>query len=85
MFYQAIVFLPLLGAIAAGLFSLRQQNAAAIAVSVSGVVLSFLLSLFAFSHIAMGGNTEIVSVARWINSGTFEANWQLRFDTLTAV
>ena len=85
MFYQAIVFLPLLGAIAAGLFSLRQQNSAAIVVSVSGVVLSFLLSLFAFSHVAIGGNTEIVSVARWINSGSFEANWQLRFDTLTAV
>jgi NADH-quinone oxidoreductase subunit L len=85
MFYQAIVFLPLLGAIAAGLFSLRQQNSAAIAVSVSGVVISFILSLFAFAHVAMGGNTEIVSVARWINSGTFEANWQLRFDTLTAV
>ncbi|MGB2485940.1 MAG: NADH-quinone oxidoreductase subunit L [Candidatus Puniceispirillaceae bacterium] len=85
MFYQAIVFLPLLGAVAAGLFSLRQQNSAAIVVSVSGVVLSFLLSLFAFSHVAIGGNTEIVNVARWINSGSFEANWQLRFDTLTAV
>ena len=85
MFYQAIVFLPLLGAVAAGLFFLRQQNSAAIVVSVSGVVLSFLLSLFAFSHVAIGGNTEIVNVARWINSGSFEANWQLRFDTLTAV
>ncbi len=45
----------------------------------------FLLSLFAFSHVAIGGNTEIVNVARWINSGNFGANWQLRFDTLTAV
>jgi len=85
MFYQAIVFLPLIGAVLAGLFSLRAQNAAAITVSIAGVGLSFLLSLFAFAEVALGGNTHIVTVARWINSGAFEANWQLRFDTLTAV
>lgn len=85
MFYQAIIFLPLMGSIAAGLLSLRALNTAAISVSVLGVCLSFFLSLIAFYIIALGGQTEYIHVARWINSGAFEANWTLRFDTLTAV
>ena len=36
--YQAIVFLPLLAAIAAGLFSLREQHSAAAFVTIGGVV-----------------------------------------------
>ena len=85
MFYKAIVFLPLLGAIAAGLLSLRKLDGAAITASVSGVCLSFVLSCFAFGSVALGGEQVIVDVARWIGSGDFQAHWTLRFDTLTAV
>ena len=83
--YQAIVFLPLLAAIAAGLFSLREQHSAAAFVTIGGVVTSLLLSCFAFVHIALGSNALTVEVARWIGSGDFQAHWALRFDTLTAV
>ena len=85
MFYKVIVFLPLLGAIAAGLLSLRKLDGAAITASVSGVCLSFVLSCFAFGSVALGGEQVIVDVARWIGSGDFQAHWTLRFDTLTAV
>ena len=85
MFYKAIVFLPLFGAIAAGLLSLRKLDGAAITASVSGVCLSFILSCFAFGSVALGGEQVIVEVARWIGSGDFQAHWTLRFDTLTAV
>ena len=85
MFYKAIVFLPLLGAIAAGLLSLRKLDGAAITASVSGVCLSFILSCFAFGSVALGGEQVIVDVARWIGSGDLQAHWTLRFDTLTAV
>ena len=85
MMYQAIVFLPLLAAIAAGLFSLREQHSAAAFVTIGGVVTSLLLSCFAFVHIALGSNALTVEVARWIGSGDFQAHWALRFDTLTAV
>ena len=71
MFYKAIVFLPLLGAIAAGLLSLRKLDGAAITASVSGVCLSFVLSCFAFGSVALGGEQVIVDVARWIGSVTF--------------
>ena len=85
MFYKAIVFLPLFGAIAAGLLSLRKLDGAAITASVSGVCLSFILSCFAFGSVALGGEQVIFEVARWIGSGDFQAHWTLRFDTLTAV
>ena len=85
MFYKAIVFLPLVGAIAAGLFSLRKLDGAAVTVSIAGVCLSFILSCFAFGTIALGGEQATIEVARWIGSGSFQAHWALRFDTLTAV
>ena len=85
MFYKAIVFLPLVGAIAAGLFSLRKLDGAAVTVSIAGVCLSFILSCFAFGTIALGGEQATIDVARWIGSGRFQAHWTLRFDTLTAV
>ena len=85
MFYKAIVFLPLFGAIAAGLLSLRKLDGAAITASVSSVCLSFILSCIAFGSVALGGEQIIVELARWIGSGTFQAHWTLRFDTLTTV
>ena len=85
MFYHAIVFLPLLGAIIAGIASLRQHHNIATLVSIAGVCLSLVLSCFAFVEIALGGQALTVEVARWIGSGDFQAHWTLRFDTLTAV
>ena len=85
MFYKAIVFLPLFGAIAAGLLSLRKLDGAAITASVSRCVLVLHSVLFAFGSVALGGEQVIVEVARWIGSGDFQAHWTLRFDTLTAV
>lgn len=85
MLYQAIVFLPLLGAAVAGLLSVRQQHLPAEIVTVVSVCASFLLSCFAFYHVALLHNPVTLDVARWINSADFVANWSFRFDTLTAV
>ena len=85
MLYQAIVFLPLLGAAVAGLLSVRQQHLPAEIVTVVGVCASFFLSCFAFYHVALLHNPVNFEVARWINSADFVANWSFRFDTLTAV
>ena len=85
MLYQAIVFLPLLGAAFAGLLSVRQQHLPAEIVTVVGVCASFLLSCFAFYQVALLHNPVTLEVARWINSADFVANWSFRFDTLTAV
>ena len=83
--YHAIVFLPLLGALLAGYFSLSHKHTASAASAISGVVISLLLSIYAFVDVAMGGNDRTIDIARWIVSGDFSAQWALRFDTLTAV
>ena len=83
--YKAIVFLPLVGAILAGILSVRQHNLPAELISVVCVCSSFLLSCFAFYDVAIANNFLTLEVARWINSADFVADWSLRFDTLTVV
>ncbi len=85
MLYQAIIFLPLVGAAVAGIFSLRQQHLRAELISVVCISISFLLSCFAFYDVAIDHNPVTLEVARWIHSADFVANWSLRFDTLTVV
>jgi len=83
--YQAIVFLPLLGAIIAGLGG-RILGARASYLLTSGfLVISAVLSWFAFFDVAVGGNTYKIEVMRWVTSGALEANWAFRIDTLTVV
>ena len=83
--YHAIVFLPLLGALLAGYFSLSHKHSASAFVSIVGVVGSLALSMIAFYDVAISGNPITVDLARWIVSGDFDASWALRFDTLTVV
>ena len=83
--YSLIVFLPLFGAMIAGFLSLYNRDRAAEIVTVSALLLSLLFSIIAFANVAIGGVPETVNLARWISSGSFVANWSLRFDTLTAV
>ena len=81
----AAVFLPLLGAIIAGLFGRTIGDRASQIVTCTGVGLSGLFSILIFNDVALGGNAQTVTIAEWITSGTFETAWKLRFDTLTAV
>ncbi len=83
--YASIVFLPLMGAIIAGILSLGHRDRAAELVTVTGLLLSLLFSIIAFAQVAIGGQPITIDIARWIVSGDFEAMWRLRFDTLTAV
>lgn len=84
--YQAIVFLPLLGALIAG-FGGRILGARPSAILTSSLlVVSAVLSWMAFFEVAIGQKSvEPTEVLRWINSGALEANWTFRVDTLTVV
>jgi NADH-quinone oxidoreductase subunit L len=83
--YSLIVFLPLMGSVIAGLFSLGNRDRAAELVTVSALMLSLVFSVIAFVEVAVGGVAITVDIGRWISSGGFDAKWSLRFDTLTAV
>ena len=85
MIYKAIVFLPLLGALVAGLFG-RVIGARASEIVTTGLLLACAaLSWVAFVHVGLEHQTEKVHVLRWISSGELDVSWALRIDTLTAV
>src|ERR1700684_3620825 len=87
MFYDLIVFLPLLGFLIAGL--LGPQIGARNSELVTTGLLGFcaLLSWIAFFMVGFGGqeHAEIVPVANWFTSGKLAVDWALRIDTLTVV
>ncbi|MDO8840563.1 MAG: NADH-quinone oxidoreductase subunit L [Parvibaculum sp.] len=83
--YSAIVFLPLLGFLIAGIFGHWLGARGAQIVTSSLLVVSALLSFVALVSVGLGGETARVQVLTFINSGGFEADWRLRIDTLTAV
>ncbi|MEO1282872.1 MAG: NADH-quinone oxidoreductase subunit L, partial [Pseudomonadota bacterium] len=85
MIYQAIVFLPLLGALIAGLFG-RVIGARPAEIITTGLLLTAaVLSWVAFINVGFSHETARVPVMRWITSGDFDVSWSLRIDTLTAV
>ena len=81
----AIVFLPLLGAIGAGIFSLMKNDTGGFIVSISAMILSMVLGWVAFLTMAIPGESVTVPLATWISSGMFHVDWSLRYDALTAV
>ena len=84
--YQAIVFLPLLGFLVAGLFG-RSIGAKGAEYITSGLlVISAVLSWVAFFSIRFREvEAFTVPVLRFIDSGGLQADWALRIDTLTVV
>ncbi|TVQ34661.1 MAG: NADH-quinone oxidoreductase subunit L [Geminicoccaceae bacterium] len=82
--YTAIVFLPLLGAIVAGLFGRIIGDRAAQIVTCSLLCISALLSGIALLTVPFGEPFK-VPLATWIVSGSFEVDWALRIDALTVV
>jgi len=83
--YSAIVFLPLVGALVAGFGGRLIGDRGAQVVTCGAMLVASTLGVVAFWEVAIGGRTLTVEVLPWIVSGSFEANWALRWDTLTAV
>ncbi|MEC9343101.1 MAG: NADH-quinone oxidoreductase subunit L [Pseudomonadota bacterium] len=84
--YHAIVFLPLLGFLLAGLFGKSIGAKGAEYVTTGFLVIAAVLSWIAFFTVALsGGEAQSVQVLRWINSGELNVNWAFRIDTLTVV
>jgi NADH-quinone oxidoreductase subunit L len=83
---QAIVFLPLLAAIIAGLGQ-RAIGAFASKILTTGALFtSCALSWPIFlSFVTGSGEATVTPVLHWVSSGALQFNWELRVDTLTAV
>ncbi|WP_431322039.1 NADH-quinone oxidoreductase subunit L [Rhizobium sp. YTU87027] len=86
--YKAIVFLPLIGAIIAGLFGRAIGAKASEYVTCGLMIIAAVLSWYVFITVGMGhheGGPIKVEVLRWIQSGGIDVSWSLRVDTLTSV
>ncbi|MFT0893290.1 NADH-quinone oxidoreductase subunit L [Pseudochelatococcus sp. G4_1912] len=83
--YQAIVFLPLVGFLVAGLFGRLIGVRASELVTTSLLFVSAALSWVAFVNVGFGTQTFHVHIARWLSSGDLQIDWAFRIDTLTVV
>ena len=84
--YQAIVFLPLLGFLVVGLFGRSLGAKASEYITCGFMLIAAVLSWVAFFRVSFGESEAFtVPVLRWIESGSMQADWALRIDTLTVV
>ncbi len=83
--YHAIVFLPLIGFLIAGLFGRLIGARGSEIVTTSLLVVSAVLSWIAFFNVGFGSGTTRVQVATWMSSGGLQVDWAFRVDTLTVV
>ncbi len=84
--YQAIVFLPLIGFLATGLFGKQIGVKASEYVTSGLLVIAAFLSWIAFFSVAFSDSEAFtVPVLRFIQSGALNVEWALRIDTLTVV
>ena len=83
---SAIVFLPLLGFLIAGLFGRRIGDRPSEIVTTTFLFVSCLLSWVVFCRVGFTGQPFSVQVlANWMTSGVLKIDWSLRVDTLTGV
>ncbi|TCT01530.1 NADH-quinone oxidoreductase subunit L [Aquabacter spiritensis] len=83
--YHAIVFLPLIGFLIAGLFGRSIGARASEVVTTSLLFIACLLAWIAFFNVGFGGHDTRVQVMHWMYVGDLKIDWAFRIDTLTAV
>ena len=84
--YTAIVFLPLIGLLIAGIFGRAIGAKASEYVTCGLMIVTAVLSWIAFIQVGFSdAEAFTVPVLRFIQSGDFVADWAFRIDTLTVV
>jgi NADH-quinone oxidoreductase subunit L len=83
--YHAIVFLPLLGCVVAGLFGKFVGVRWAQLVTSGLLVVCAVLSWIAFVDVGVYGHETRVRLFTWIAAGGLQVDWALRIDALVAV
>ncbi len=84
--YQAIVALPLLGFLIAGIFGRLIGPRPSEIVTTSLLFVSMLLAWIAFGEFISGSAVaDVEIVTTWLTSGALHVDWALRIDSLTVV
>jgi NADH-quinone oxidoreductase subunit L len=87
--YTAAVLLPLLGFVLGSLVLMsplpaESRDRLAQIATTGCVAFAAVLSLFIFVQVGINGQTRTVELFTWISSGSFVANWALKYDALSA-
>ncbi|MBL4597888.1 MAG: NADH-quinone oxidoreductase subunit L [Rhizobiaceae bacterium] len=84
--YHAIVFLPLIGFLTAGLFGRSLGAKGAEYITTGFLIIAAILSWVAFAtHAFSDAEPFTIQVMHWFSSGNLDVNWAFRIDTLTVV
>src|ERR671921_731768 len=83
--YHAIVFLPLVGFLIAGLFGRILGPRPSEIITTALLFVAAVLSWVALFSVGFGSGGMRVQVAQWMASGDLLVDWAFRIDTLTAV
>nr|YP_010377440.1 NADH dehydrogenase subunit 5 [Hemiaulus sinensis]QYB23176.1 NADH dehydrogenase subunit 5 [Hemiaulus sinensis] len=83
--YLILIFLPLIGSITAGLFGRKLGPNGSAIITVSCLMLTFLISLFAFYEVAIIGCPVYINLTTWIDSEMLNVDWGFLFDSLTVI
>lgn len=83
--YLLLVFLPLIGSCCAGLFGRKLGPYGASCITVTCLLITFFLSLFAFYEVSLLGCCVYIKFVPWINSELLNIDWGFLFDSLTVV
>jgi NADH-quinone oxidoreductase subunit L len=83
--YAAIVFLPIIGSLIAGLFGRVIGARPSELVTTIFLFISAALSILVFNDVALQGHKHIVQLLPWIHSGNLAVDWTIRVDGITAV
>ena len=81
----AIVFLPLLGSIAAGFFGKILGNKFSQIITSLFISISAILSMILFYNVAINQSYSNSKIFTWINSGKMIADWSIKIDSLTSI
>ena len=83
--YIPLVFLSFFGFSVTGLFGRHIGPKGAAIITTSCLVLTFILSLFAFYEVGLMGSPVYIRLAPWVSSEVLLINWGFQFDSLTVV
>lgn len=83
--YHAIVFLPLVGFLIAGLFGRLLGPRPSEIITTALLFVAAFLSWVSFIQVGFGDGATRVQVAQWMSVGDLQVDWAFRVDTLTAM
>jgi NADH-quinone oxidoreductase subunit L len=83
--YHAIVFLPLVGFLIAGMFGRVLGARPSEIITTALLFVAAVLSWVSFIQVGFGDGATRVQVAQWMSVGDLQVDWAFRIDTLTAM